>query len=1062
MKKLNYRKLFKIAGYTLLGLFVLLVLLITLIPYFFKDDIKAALDEQVAKNINAEVNIDLDKFSLSIFRNFPNITASLDDLSIIGRDEFAGDTLIAVDRTRITLDIWSLIFGAETKVRGFYLKNPRLYAKVLKNGKANWDIAIAAPEDSTAAEADTSTIEFDVSIKFWEIENGRVIYDDASLASYLKIENLQHKGRGNFNQEVFDLALQTAMQDLTYKQSGFTYLSNKQIDSDITLNINLPESKYTFKDNQIKINDFSFGFEGFAQLLADKINLDIRFLTKEDKFKNILSLVPGMFTEQFAELKTSGSLKMQGFIKGQTDYEGNQLPAFQLGLEVKDGMFQYPSLPKSVNQVNMDLLIDNKDGIINNTYFDLKRLSLNFGTDPVQAQAKIEGIENPFIDALATAKINLTELTKIFPMEGMTLKGDYSLNLKAKGKVTATTIPAIDAKMLLRNGFFKTNQYPDALEQLIIDASVQNTSGKIEDTQIRLNPLKMVLDKEPFEIKALFNDFNDLQFDMLAKGGIDLGKVLHLYPIEGMEMSGKLRADIQTKGRASFAMKGEYDKIPTSGTASLSNFTYKSTDLAQPLKITEATARFSPQTLTLEKMNGFIGKSDMQANGTLSNYMAYLFAADAVLVGVLDFRANRFYADEWTSTTETPVTTVPVSTAGKADDSSPVPSGTSSESYVVEIPKNLDFRVNTDVKEVFYGKLRINDLAGLAIIKEGKFRMEEITFKTLGGAFNTGLLYDPTDLLKPKYAFNLGIRSLPIGNVLSYNAGESAGALAQKLTGDLTSLIDISGNLSQSLMPLLDESLNGKLNINILRGIAKDLPILDRISSLTNLKSLKALALNDVLIKGIIRDGKVNYQPFDIKTADLNMNISGNNSLEGALDFLAKLTIPREKVGGLVATALQTLGAGTDTQGNLLINLKIGGNYLKPEVSLLSAEGKPSVVEQKKEEIEEKKEEIKTEIKENINERVEEILVAARKQADAIKAQARTQAQKIKEEADAAEKRTVEEAAKQGIIAKRAAEVAAKKTKEAAYRKADQLVAEADKRAEQVMKEAQERADKLK
>ncbi len=1062
MKKPNYRKILKITGYALLGLFVLLLLLVTLVPYFFKDDIKTVIDEQIAKNVNADVNIDLDKFSLSIFRNFPNITASLDDLSIIGREEFAGDTLIAIDRTHVTLDIWSLIFGAETKVRGFYLKNPRIYAKVLKSGKANWNIAIEAPKDTTETKTDTTTTEFEVSIKFWQIENGRIIYDDASLESYLKIENLQHKGRGNFNQDVFDLAIQTAMQELTYRQSGLTYLSKKQIDSDITLNINLPESKYTFKDNQIKINDFSFGFEGFVQLLADKINLDIRFLTKEDKFKNILSLVPGMFTEQFADLKTSGSLKMQGFLKGETDYEGNQLPAFQLGLQVKEGMFQYPALPKSVNQVNMDLLIVNKKGVLNNTFIHLKQLSLNFGKDPVSAQAKIEGLESPFIDALANAKINLSELTQVFPMEGMTLKGDYTLNLKAKGRITPTTIPAIDAKMLLRDGFFKTNQYPDALEQLRIDAAVQNTSGKIEDTQIRLNQLKMVLDKEPFEIKALFSDLNDLRFDVLAKGGIDLAKVLHLYPIEGMEMSGKLRADLQSKGRASYAINGEYTKIPTSGTVSLSNFNYTSTDLAQPLKITEATAKFSPQVLTLEKMKGFIGKSDIKANGTLTNYISYLFSTDAVLKGLLDFRSNRFYANEWTSTTETPSSNTSTATESKTESTAPPPSSNLGESYVVEIPKNLDFRVSAEVKETIYGKLSIKDLAGVVIIKEGKFRMEKITFKTLGGAFTTALLYDPTDLLKPKYAFNLGIKSLPIGNVLSYNAGESAGALAQKLTGDLTSLIDISGNLSSSLTPLLDESLNGTLSINILRGMAKDLPILDRVSSLTNLKSLKAIALNDVLIKGIIKDGKVNYQPFDIKTADLNMNISGSNSLEGALDFLAKLTIPKEKVGGLVATALQTLGAGTDPQGNLLINLKIDGNYLKPDISLLSANGKPSVIQEKKEEVEEKKEEIKSEIKENINERAEEILAAARKQADAIKAQARTQAQKIKEEADATEKRTIEEAAKQGVIARKAAEVAAKKAKETAYRKADQLVAEADKRAEQVMKEAQERADKLK
>jgi hypothetical protein len=1067
MKKLNFRKILKITGYTFLGLFVVLLLASFLIPYFFKDDIKAKIDEQIAQSINAQVNLDLDKLSLSVFRNFPNITASLDDFSIVGKDEFAGDTLVAINRSRITIDIWSVIFGPEVKVRGIYLKNPHVYAKVLSNGKANWDIGISTPEDSTATEEPTEETKFDVGIRFWEIENGKVTYEDATLDALVKIEDLNHKGTGNFNQEVFDLDIQTDMGDFSYKQYGMAYLANKKIASNITLNMNLPESKYTFKDNQVKINDFSFGFEGFVQLLEEKINLDIKFSTQEDKFKNILSLVPGMFTEQFNDLKTSGLLKMEGFLKGETDYEGNKLPAFNLSLLVKDGMFQYPTLPKAVNNVQVDLNIDNKDGVINNTNLALKKFHIDFGTNPIDAKATVEGLENSLIDALVSAKLNLGELSQFFPLEGNVLKGDYSLNLKAKGRVTETQIPAIDAKMLLRNGYLKSTQYPDALENLLIDAQVTNTSGKIEDTQVRLNPFKMVLDKEPFEIKAIFSDLNDIQFDMIAKGGIDLGKVMKLYPIEGMDMSGKIRADIQTKGRASYAMNGQYDKIPTSGTTSLSNFEFKSTDLPQGMKITQAQASFTPQSMTLEKMDGFIGKSDMHANGVLSNYMAYLLAPNAVLKGVLDFRSNRFLVDEWMTDTGD-VTTTATNTVPVATTKNPSTTSTSSsdgtyqgESLVVEIPKNIDFRLNSDIKEVIYDKLKINDLKGIIIIQEGKLRMENVTFKTLGGGFNTNFVYDPTDLLKPKYEFGFGIDDLPIGNLLGYTTGTNS-TLAKTITGDLNTLLQLKGNLSQGLIPLLDNSLNGKININILRGLAKDLPMLDKISSLTNLKSLKALALDDVLVKGLIEDGKVNYQPFDIKTSDLNMNISGSNTLEGALDLLVKLTIPKNKVSLLAITALKALGGDTDEQGNLKLNFKVGGNYLKPDVKMLSADAKATVIDKKKEEVEEKVDEVKSEVKETINEGAEAVMEAARKQADLIKSQARQQAQKIREEADAAEKKTIEEAAKKGLLAKKTAEIAAKKVKESAYKKADQLVVEADRRADQIIKEGQEKADKLK
>ena len=71
------KKGLKIASYTLLGLIGLIVLAGFLVPVLFKDDIKKAIDKAIAENINAEVYFDVDKFDLSVFKNFPDITVTL-------------------------------------------------------------------------------------------------------------------------------------------------------------------------------------------------------------------------------------------------------------------------------------------------------------------------------------------------------------------------------------------------------------------------------------------------------------------------------------------------------------------------------------------------------------------------------------------------------------------------------------------------------------------------------------------------------------------------------------------------------------------------------------------------------------------------------------------------------------------------------------------------------------------------------------------------------------------------------------------------------------------------
>jgi hypothetical protein len=52
------------------GLLVLILAAAFIVPIVFKDDIKAAIDKELAKSVNADVVFDVDKFSLSLFQQF--------------------------------------------------------------------------------------------------------------------------------------------------------------------------------------------------------------------------------------------------------------------------------------------------------------------------------------------------------------------------------------------------------------------------------------------------------------------------------------------------------------------------------------------------------------------------------------------------------------------------------------------------------------------------------------------------------------------------------------------------------------------------------------------------------------------------------------------------------------------------------------------------------------------------------------------------------------------------------------------------------------------------------
>ena len=104
-----------------------------------------------------------------------------------------------------------------------------------------------------------------------------------------------------------------------------------------------------FKTDDITLNNLKVTADGSFQLVNDSTyNMDIKFKSPSNDFKDILSLIPAVYKNDFDKIKTSGSALFNGFVKGT--YSPQQMPAYDVNLEVKDGFFQYPDLPKPVKE----------------------------------------------------------------------------------------------------------------------------------------------------------------------------------------------------------------------------------------------------------------------------------------------------------------------------------------------------------------------------------------------------------------------------------------------------------------------------------------------------------------------------------------------------------------------------------------------------------------------------------------------------------------------------------------------------------------------------------------
>jgi hypothetical protein len=647
--------------------------------------------------------------------------------------------------------------------------------------------------------------------------------------------------------------------------------------------------------------------------------MDLTFKSPDNSFKSLLSLVPGMYSSSFNNIETQGDLAFNGAVKGT--YSEKQMPAFNVNLLVKDAMFKYPDLPTAINNINVDLLIDNKDGVIENTVLDLKKFHLDFGANPVDAKALITKMYPTNVDANITAKLNLAELSKMFPLEGLDMKGTYALNLSAKGVYDSLkkVIPAIDASMSLANGYVKSKEFPLPLQDLHFNSTIKNSSGKMAETVIRVSDLSMVMDNEKFNADLLLQNLDDYTWDLKAKGGIDLEKMTKVFAIEGMTLAGKVKADLQTKGKYSDLMAEKYDRLPTSGTASLSDFKYTAKDLPYAVTLSQAAMVFDPKKIDLQKLDGKIGKSDFSVTGSVVNYLGYIFSENQPIKGKVVFKSNLLDLNEFMTETEETTTTADSASYG-----------------VIHVPANIDFVLQSSIQRVKMMDYNMTNASGDIIVKDGIANLSGLRFNMLGGTIVVNGTYNTQKPDHPKYDFALKIESVSIREAAHTSSIiQSYAPIAGLVNGNFSTDFKMSGELLKNMMPNLT-TVNGDGLVKIAQAALKDSKLISGITSLTNLDDANTVTLKDVLMSATIKDGRLGVKPFDVKFGEYKTSVAGSTGLDGSLDYTLKMNVPAGKLGAEYnALVAKYSGGKSDPNGEIPVTIGLGGKYDSPAPKLL-------------------------------------------------------------------------------------------------------------------------------
>ena len=339
-----------------------------------------------------------------------------------------------------------------------------------------------------------------MGLKHYEINHGHIVYNDESMGMSTELVDLNHSGSGDFTQDIFDFDTKTNIEKTTFTYGGISYLSKVKTQLIAKLSMDMKNSKYTLKDNELQLNGLTVNFSGFVAMPGNDINMDMSFKSKQTDFKSLLSLIPSIFMKDFSNLKSSGTMAFSGGVKGT--YNDKTMPGFNVNLNVNNGMFQYPDLPSPVKDVNVDMSVVSPQGDMNNMVINIARAHFNMAENPFDMHMLVKTpMTDPYVDGAIKGKIVLENLGKVVKLDaGTTATGTLDADLSMKGHVSTLQNKKYEdfdakGKLIATNIEYASKDLPEKV-------NVKSATLAFNPKNVKLSDCKIMLGKSDISLEG--------------------------------------------------------------------------------------------------------------------------------------------------------------------------------------------------------------------------------------------------------------------------------------------------------------------------------------------------------------------------------------------------------------------------------------------------------------------------------------------------------------------------------------------------------------------------------
>lgn len=606
----------------LAGILIFFILLLVGLNIYFTDDrLKSMILPEVQQTVGTDVQVE--RMSLTFFRTFPQFGVELQNFVLPDPN---GDTVVSLEELLVGVELFPLIRN-EISISRLQLNRPVLNYHVYEDSTSNIDFLLdIASED----EADPEAEGYAIAIPQFNIQSATINYRDDTGDMTVTMMDLNADITLQFA-DLIESTVDATLGSLNASVDGVSYVENLSLSLNQKSTVDLENEILTLTEGVFSIRGLGLNLAGsVSEWSSDAPVVDLQFNSSSENFGELLRLAPPEYDEQLAGLETRGALQLDGSVSGSITED--DIPNFDLIVNVSDGYLKNPDLPDAIEDINLSLTI-------NNAIATLSEFSARAADNTVTGSGTVERpLEEDAVFSIAfDGDVDLATISRFYPIEEFgvqDLRGLLAADMTANGRIDLPEDATFSGSFILTDGALQYIDVPRPIEQ--INARIQASQERVVIDESGFRAADNRFTMSGFVTNPL--DEANRNVDLNAGINFDLATIKEFYPIDEdtLELRGQFDANIVLRGAAD---PDQLERLLQRSTFELRDGYIDHRLVGKPLEDITLTAEATGTQLSIQNARFVTGENSLATNGTVSNYLS----DDPVFD--LTFDGNAVFAD---------------------------------------------------------------------------------------------------------------------------------------------------------------------------------------------------------------------------------------------------------------------------------------------------------------------------------------------------------------------------------------------------------------------------------